>query len=210
MDDAPKLTFEVSPPTPTQLAEIAAAGSDLSKALPLYVRYVLVPENLTRAAYTVLRDIFLDAADEWAVVLREIGKPDPQAWLTRFNEGKRKLDDIDVWLKPPTPPFSLENAAQVLKIVGDSQSVKDMLMKQIGKRPRRGQPASKRYLALIALDIKCAYSILSLRDVTDLVCPCGKPTHSSQCREQMRQQVNRLVRFLKPYGHDFTWERVGK
>jgi hypothetical protein len=214
MPDTPKLTFRGKPPSPEDIAKL---DEDLPiyESLPLYMRAVLVPENLTRKAYTVVRGIYLTIGEELVQLMKDAGKPDEKTWQKQYNDCKRRLNEADAWLKPPLEPLSLDNASKVLKALGKSsadvrEAARDFLTKQVGKRPRRGQPASKRHLALIALDSKCAYPVLSLRDIMEPLCPCGKPTHSVQCKEQFRQQINLLVKFLKRHGYDFTWERIGK
>jgi hypothetical protein len=99
---------------------------------------------------------------------------------------------------------------QALKFVEGSKSEfwRDSIMRQVGKRRRPGQPASKRHLAVRALDFKCAYPDTSLREVTELVCPCGRDTHLPKCREQLRQQIKGLVKLLREHGHDFTWDHI--
>jgi hypothetical protein len=182
---------------------------------PLYMRVVLAPENPTRKAYTAVRDIYVGLGDELAEMMRDAGKSDPKTWQKQIDTYTRKLFEADTWLNPPLEPLSLEDAAKVVQAFEPSSpqflnAVRDYVTKQIGKRPRRGQPASKRYLALLALDGKCAYPALSLRGATEVLCPCGRTSHSPQCREQLRQQINTLVKYLKRHGFDFTWERIGQ
>ncbi len=216
MPDTPKLTFNGKQPTPEEIAKLAdSKNQPFYDSFPLYMRAVLVPENPTRKAYTAVRGIYLALGDELAQLLKDAGKPDAKTWQKQFDACKRKLYEADAWLKPPLGPLSLEVASKVLKALSNSSAffvgaAREFVTRQTGKRLRRGQPASKRHLALMALDGKCAYPVLSLRDFTELLCPCGKATHSLQCKEQLRQQINALVKFLKRHGFDFTWERIGK
>jgi hypothetical protein len=216
MPDTPKLTFQGREPTPEERAKLAESKNQpFYDSFPLYMRVVLVPANPTRKAYTAVRSIYLALGDELAQLMKDAGKLDAKTWRKQFDACKRKLDEADSWLKPPLERLSLEDAAKVLKAFGTSSAffidaARDYVTKQTGKRPRRGQPASKRHLALKALDGKCAYPVLSLRDFTEMLCPCGKATHTPQCKEQLRQQVNLLVNYLKRHGFDFTWERIGK
>jgi hypothetical protein len=214
MPDTPKLTFRGRQPTPEEIAKLAE-DQPFYDSFPLYIRVVHVPENLTRKVYTVVRGIYLATGDELVRLMKNAGTPDEKTWQKQYEACKRKLDEVDAWLKPPIEPLSLDNASKVLKAMSSSSApvrvaANEFLTKHVGKRPRRGQPASKRHLALIALDSKCAYPALSLRDIMEPLCPCGKTTHSPQCKEQLRQQINLLVKFLKRHGFDFTWERIGK
>lgn len=216
MPDTPKLTFQGKQPSPEDLARLAESKNQpIYDSLPVYLRAVLVPENPTRKAYSAVRGIYLALGDELAQLLKDAGKPDEKTWQKQVDACCRKLYEADAWLHPPLEPLSLEDAPKVVKAFDNSSpffvdAVRDYVTRQIGKRPRRGQPASKRHLALKALDGKCAYPILSLRDFTEALCPCGKATHTPQCREQLRQQIKALVKFLKRHGFDFTWERIGK
>jgi hypothetical protein len=213
MPDTPKFTFKGNRPTPEEVAKLAES-QPFYDLFPLYMRAVLLPENPTRKAYTAVRGVYLVLGDELAQMMKDGGKLDEKTWRKQFNARLRKLDEADSWLMPPLKPMSLEIASKVLKAMGNSSAffvdaTREFVTKQIGKRPRRGQPASKRHLALKALDGKCAYPVLSLRDFTELLCPCGKAKHSPQCKEQLRQQIKALVKFLKSHGFDFTWERIG-
>jgi hypothetical protein len=216
MSDTSKLTFQEKPPTAEEIAKLAdSKNQPIYESFPLYMRVVLVPENPTRKAYTIVRSIYLALGDELAQMMKDAGQLDAKTWQKQFDACMRKLFEVDAWLNPPLEPLSLEDAAEVVKAFDTSSpvfvdAIRDYVTKQIGKRPRRGQPASKRHLALLALDGKCAYPVLSLRNVTEVLCPCGKATHSPQCREQLRQQINALVKFLKRHGFDFTWERIGQ
>lgn len=168
----------------------------------------VVPAHPERIAYTVLRELFLDRFGEFMRTMWEFGSTDD--WVARVFATQKKMKEVEVWLRPPFEPLTAEKA---LKLVEGSKSEiwRDAVLSSIGKRPKRGQPASKRHLAVKALDMKCAYPALTLRDATDTLCPCGKGVghHSDKCREQLRQQINRLVKFLKSFGHNFTWERIG-
>jgi hypothetical protein len=172
----------------------------------------LVLENPSRIAYTVLRQIYLTLVDDWWRKMLEItersGSNEEIALLMdAWMAAQEKMEEVRPWLRRDEPPLSLGEA---LDIVKDSKSEfwRESIMRQVGKRRRPGQPASKRYLALQALDIKCAYPDTSLRQVTDMLCPCGNETHTDSCREQLRQQILRLVKFLRQYGHDFTWAHI--
>jgi hypothetical protein len=94
----------------------------------------------------------------------------------------------------------------------DSPLLRDSIIRQVGKRHQRGQPASKRHLGLFALDAKYKYPTATLRQATNALCPCEighDREHTAKCREQLRQQINRAVKLMKSFGYDFTWERIG-
>jgi hypothetical protein len=175
---------------------------------PAAARLTLFPENPTRKAYTALREIYLAFADAWWDLLSDSAeRPVSKEHFAQVTAAQEKMSEVMLWLRKPDPPLTLDAA---LKIVEGSKSEfwRTSVMSQVGKRRRPGQPALKRYLALQALDVKCAYPDMSLREVTDELCPCGKDKHTLQCREQLRQQIKRLVKFLKQYGHDFTWDHI--
>jgi len=169
----------------------------------------VVPANPKRVAYTILRELYLDRFGEFMRTFWEFGSTDD--WVARVFAKQQKMKEVEVWLRPPFEPLTAEKA---LKLVEGSKSEiwRDAVLSSIGKRPKRGQPVSKRHLAVKALDMKCVYPALTLRDATDKLCPCGKGVggHSDKCREQLRQQINGLVKFLKSFGHDFTWERIAR
>ena len=127
--------------------------------------------------------------------------------MEALMDTQKKMEEVQLWLRPPERPMSLEAA---LKIASGSKSKywREAVMKRAGKHRRRGQPPSKRHLALQALDIKCAYPDTSLRQVTEILCPCGSEAHTDRCQQQLRQQILRLVKFLGEHGHDFTWEHI--
>lgn len=191
----------------------ASKLGDLTHAelMPRVARLFLLPENPTRQAYTVLREIYLTTYDAWWDVIWSLTKSNTGEQLDvlfpRLLEIQDKLTELQSWLIPPRPPLSLEAAAELIKNT-KSDVWRESILKGVGKRRRAGQPASKRYLALRAVDIKCAYPETSLRDATDILCPCGKEEHTPKCREQLRQQINRLVKLLREHGYDFTWERI--
>ena len=180
--------------------------------IPAVARFLLVPENPSRIAYSVLRQIFLTTVDDfWETTLEVLLEPmtntEIGTSLSESKAAKKRVEEISLWFKPPEEPMSLETA---LRLAAGSKSKywTESVMKQAGKHRRPGQPASKRHLALMALDIKCAYPDTSRREVTDILCPCGNEAHTDRCREQLRQQVLRLVKFLRQHGHDFTWEHI--
>jgi hypothetical protein len=173
----------------------------------LFARLLLVPENPSRQAYTVLREIYLAAVDDFWKLTMNLGQNLSKEEFAQFTDASDKKDEIESWLRPPIQPLSIELAIKFTER-SKSEFWRQSVLGQVGKHRRAGQPSSKRYLALRALDIKCAYPDTSLKDATDILCPCGKDEHTPQCREQLRQQINRLVKFLRSHGYDFTWERI--
>jgi len=112
---------------------------------------------------------------------------------------------------PPHPPLTMDVA---LEMIGktDAPFLRDAIIRQVGKRLRRGLPASKRHLGVLALDAKYKYPTATLREATNALCPCeiGRDReHTAKCREQLRQQIKRAVKLMKSLGYDFTWERIG-
>jgi len=177
---------------------------------PPFLRLIMLPENPSRKVYSVLRDIFIAIADDWWNTLATGPKNNTRASLKeelgRVVKLQEKLQEIELWLHPAYEPISLEAA---VKLAGPQPGpLGRKILEQAGKRRRPGQPASKRYLAVQALDLKCAYPWMSQSEATEILCPCGKEPHPPQCREQLRQQIIRLVNFLREHGHDFGWERI--
>lgn len=167
----------------------------------------LLASDPKRRVYTILRECFIKT---FGGSLGSIFDAKSPGRTSKLAQSRKTFEEIVSWLSPPYQPLTTEEA---LKIVNSdvSPAWRDVIFGLIGKHPRRGQPASKRHLAVYALDLKCARPTLTLRKATDVLCPCGKAAgqHTDKCREQLRQQINRLITFLKTLGYDFTWERIG-
>lgn len=182
------------------------------ESFPLVSAFLLVPENPSRVVYTALRQIYLPMVQEfWDKLLASADQPATEEETSRLlNEwmiAQKKMEEVQLWFRPASKPLSLETALRFIE-GSKSRFWRESVMKQVGKRRGPGQPATKRYLALQALDLKCAYPETSLREATNMLCPCGLETHTDKCREQLRQQILRLVKFLRQYGHDFQWENI--
>lgn len=175
---------------------------------PTVARLSLFPANPKRKAYMAVREIYLaQAAQWWNMLIDAIEKPITKEYVVRLQKAQTKLFDIQLWLRAPAGPLSLDAALKMIK-EPSPEVWRTAVIARVGKRVQAGQPALKRYLALQALDIKCEYPSLSLKDITALICPCGAKRHPPQCKEQLRQQINRLVKFLRDHGHDFRWDRL--
>lgn len=181
---------------------------------PAAARLTLLPENRSRKAYTVVREIWLTLADSWWNKLIDsvelslsLSKEELSKLVKEVADTQEKMSKVEMWLKKPTSPLSFDSAFKMIE-GSDSPLWRNTILKQIGKRPRSGQPASKRYLAVQALDLKCAYPHSSYQQITKLICPCGREKHLPQCTQQLRQQIMRLVKFLREHGHDFKWEHI--
>jgi hypothetical protein len=167
----------------------------------------LLPPDPKRRVYTVLRERFVESFGEFLGNVFAERSPDR---TLKLSQSRKTFEEIVSWVSPPHKPLTSE---QALNLIGSNSHPvwRDAIFQMIGKHLQRGQPRSKRHLAVLALDMKCAQPTLTRRAVTDALCPCGKGVgqHSDRCREQLRQQINRLVKFLKTLGYDFTWERIG-
>ena len=64
-------------------------------------------------------------------------------------------------------------------------------------KPRRGRPRGDRRYVVRALEFR--KSGKSLKKVTDLVCPCSKPSHDQSCQNEIRSQIANLNRVLSKY-----------
>jgi len=171
------------------------------------IALALLPVDPSRQVYTILRKCFVDYFGEF---LDSVFAEKSPEWRLKISQTQKRFEEVVSWVSPPYKPMTSEQALSLID--GASPAVwRDAVLRSVGKHPRRGQPRSKRHLAVWALDMKCLDPSLTLRAATDVLCPCGKATgqHTDKCREQLRQQINRLVKFLKTLGYDFTWERIG-
>jgi hypothetical protein len=176
---------------------------------PIFVEVCLVPRDPLRKAYTELRDIYLPRVEKlWSLMLEVAEKHEfPAGWSAEMKLALKSVHEVEIWLSPPEEVLTWASAIKLLKGT-KSELFHDAVIKSVGKRRRPGQPKSKRHLAVFALDFKSAYPETTLRDVTNHLCPCGQKKHTAQCREQLRQQIKSLVKFLKQHGHDFTWSTI--
>ena len=82
---------------------------------PLIARLFLVPENSSRQAYTVLRGIYLAAADDWWNMFLNLGQHISKEHLAKFKDSLDKKEEIELWFRPPLPPLSLEESAKLIE-----------------------------------------------------------------------------------------------
>lgn len=162
----------------------------------------LYAEDTERKVYSILREIRLERFDVWWAAFTSTDGP------IYAHQAQMKIEEVERWLKRPEV-VALDAALEIIEGT-KSKRLKEAAISLIGKYSSRGQPVSKRYLAVIALDAKCLHPDLTLRMATGVLCQCGSDTHTFKCRERLRQQINLLVRFLRGNGHDFTWERLSK
>jgi hypothetical protein len=165
-----------------------------------------IREHRDRIVYTILRDIVLAAVDDLSALLNS-PPIEPHEWITRLLEASKKVTEMSVWLRPDIPVLSLEDAVKMAQGT-KSELWRKAAISRAGKRPRAGRPSTKRRLAVRALDIKCTRPETTHREITDALCPCGKDEHTDRCREQMRQAIKLLVKFLREHGHDFRWDHI--
>jgi hypothetical protein len=167
----------------------------------------LVPQYPERHVYSILRELWLQFFADFL----EAAFSDSPERDSKTSQSQKMMRELRSWLFAPVEPLTTADALQLLSKISDP-STQEIILRSVGRRSHRGQPASKRHLAIFALDVKYAFPHLTLRAATDLLCPCGKGAnqkHSNKCREQMRQQINRAVKLLRTFGYDFTWERIG-
>jgi hypothetical protein len=74
-----------------------------------------------------------------------------------------------------------------------------MRMFKIFIKKRRGQPITKRPLAVPAYEMWLADPQKSWMQVTRELCNCRKQAHDYTCKEQLKQQVNDLKNLLRRY-----------
>jgi hypothetical protein len=108
-----------------------------------------------------------------------------------------------------TPPLSVRTeseqrqtllAAQSHLLSEGSSPLEIVETLRIAQQKPHGRPATKRHLAVVALDMWLADAKLSWSQVTRRVCNCADATHGHQCEERLRQQVNDLRSALKKFG----------
>jgi hypothetical protein len=78
------------------------------------------------------------------------------------------------------------------------------MIEYVWSQTRKGRPAEKKTLAVLAYDKKLTNPDLTWDAVTEQVCPCTKGYHDDTCREAIRQEVNQLKKFLKTYNIEIT------
>ena len=66
------------------------------------------------------------------------------------------------------------------------------------RRPK-GRPPEKRALAIRAYEIKLARKQTTWQELTDNLCPCEQKEHSLCCRENLRREVNFLIRLRRKH-----------
>jgi hypothetical protein len=167
----------------------------------------LAPPDPERHVYSILREILLRFFVDF---LKAVFSDKSVARTVQMSHSQKMMREIHSWLIPASGPLTAEQALRMIQ--GKTPPVlRDAILRSVGKRRGRGQPAVKRHLAILALDMKYTSPGLTLRASTDTFCPCGKGVgeHGDKCREQLRQQINRAVKLLRTFGYDFTWERVG-
>lgn len=166
-------------------------------------------EDPDRKAYSILRQIYLPIAESFWELSLNMPKEDAattewQLQLKRINE---EIEKLSSWFEQSPTALSLAESICLSEFV-DSTAWKMAVLSKAGKRPLSGRPASKRWLALWALDLKCEKPELSYSEVTAHLCQCGREKHPASCREQLRQQINILVEFFRGHGFDFGWDHI--
>jgi len=169
----------------------------------------LVPDHPERHVYSILRELWLRFFADFLEAAFSDSSNSPER-DSKMSQSQKMMRELRSWLFAPVEPLTTADALQILTEISD-QSTQEIILRSVGKRSHRGQPASKRHLAIFALDAKYVFPHLTQRAATHMLCPCGKgdDQHSDKCREQMRQQINRAVKLLRTFGYDFTWERIG-
>jgi hypothetical protein len=125
-------------------------------------------------------------------------------------EAKELLD----WTGPPfdVPPEGQPPLAALSEAQREQRAWSGFqIMRQSGKsereawefshammKPGRGRPATKRYLAVRALDLKLT-TRLTWKEVTQNVCQCGLSEHTANCQKHLDRQVLLLKKVLKKY-----------
>lgn len=197
----------VSPPSNEQIRKLLVSLTP-TELFSVFIRFALVPEHPQRQAYTILRHIYLPRIDRvWDLLNDGARQGFDKVWGAQIKAAIESASEAESWLRPPERVLTLEAALNMIEGT-KSQLWRNAVMKGVGKHRRRGQPASKRWLAVWALDFKCDNPDLSLSEVTEEICQCGKDKHTEKCREQLRQQIKGLVKFLDQHGYDFTWDHI--
>jgi hypothetical protein len=130
----------------------------------------------------------------------------PQQGIESVRCVMEELAELTSWLGPPLSVMSDDErslalqAAQSIWWAEGFAPLEIVENLRIAHQKPHGRPATKRHLAVVALDMWLADPKLSWPRVTRRVCNCGESEHSRGCEEQLRQQVNDLRSALKKFG----------
>lgn len=132
--------------------------------------------------------------------------PDAYVTIAKLEEAVSKLRAFSKWLGQDfrTLPKDQRRVALAGALAGyrdagfsDEQALENLEAAQVRSK---GRSATKRHVAIPALDMWLTNRRLSWPRVFRRVCPCGKDTHDAACLEQIRQQVNDLRSFMRKNG----------
>ena len=149
--------------------------------------------------------------------LQEVGKrshaTQPHAELIRLQgcmellaRVTKETEQLASWLCPPLSVMTEEQrdqtleAAQTLQLGEGFSPLEIVKNLEIAQRKPHGRPATKRHLAVLALDMWLTNPKAAWPRVTREVCNCGQQIHGQVCEEQLRQQVNDLKAVLQKMG----------
>jgi hypothetical protein len=113
---------------------------------PAAARLTLLPENRSRKAYTVVREIWLTLADSWWNKLIDsvelsLSKEELSRLIEEVGDTQERMAKIEMWLKKPTSPLSFDSAFKMIE-GSNSPLWRNTILKRIGKRHRSGQPVA--------------------------------------------------------------------
>lgn len=117
-----------------------------------------------------------------------------------------EVEELVDLLIPPLPVMSESERSQALHaaqsgLLAEGFSPLETLESlRVAQRKPHGRPATKRHLAVIALDKWLTNPRISWPRITREVCNCGEQTHGPACHERLRQQVNDLRSVLRRLG----------
>jgi hypothetical protein len=92
------------------------------------------------------------------------------------------------------------DAAQAIMLAEDHTPLEVVENLKIAQQKPHGRPATKRHIAVVALDTYLENPKVSWPQVFREVCNCGRETHGPACQEQLRQQVQDLKAVLGKFG----------
>ena len=163
-------------------------------------------EGSITAALIKVRDEKLALLNHTVESLKE--NPGANAIKAKAVQCKKLAEDVNElmgWIFPPREPMSFDRAVSVAQGMRDFGIPEDLVKWSLKVAQQRdiGRPPAMRMVSIKAIEIKQAEPSKSWMYLATKLCPCSKPKHDSQCRENLRQAVYYLRAFLTKHGVTF-------
>jgi hypothetical protein len=132
------------------------------------------------------------------------------ATLEEAQDAEKRMTEILGWVLPPESQrfgSAEEKVSKAIAVLNGTGKPEEMIaeLRRVLTAPtaRRGRPVSKnRRIAIDALEKRLSRPGLSWPQVTNMLCQCGNPTHSENCKQNIRTHVRELQALLKKYDFD--------